>query len=204
MECPGAQVKKVANNTYKIDTGNQIRYRLHSTDVVTIDRNGVKTLNSGGWKTNTTKDRISLYGAAINQIKGVWYVGDVPYFDGIKVKDGKVINPKKVNLKKIEAMKERIDKFVNKLNPDFLPIPSNGDCFYCSFHDDKGVAMGDLFENDHLLMHIKEGYMPGSLLVNAMRERGYKDVGIQLHYKWKDVTVFKRALKKYLLKRLVS
>jgi hypothetical protein len=41
--------------------------RLHDTDVVTLHPDGSQTLNSGGWRTVTTKDRINAY-----SIAGVW------------------------------------------------------------------------------------------------------------------------------------
>ena len=48
--------------------------QLHYTDVVEIYRDGRYVLNSGGWQTLTTKDRISKYGAGqICQRAFVWY-----------------------------------------------------------------------------------------------------------------------------------
>jgi len=50
-----------------------------------------------------------------------------------------------------------------------------------------------------------EGYLHGSLLVNAMRWAGYKDEGISLCYgmaKRGNRDAFKRALRRYLKRKL--
>ena len=58
----------------------------HETDVVTFHADGRTVLNSGGWRTYTTKERLSNYGPCyVCQSKGVWYCGEdsVPFADGI-------------------------------------------------------------------------------------------------------------------------
>ena len=81
--------KKVGNNTYLVRVSpDAIGVRLHNTVVVTIHSNGTYTLNSGGWRTVTTKDRINAYSPVrVNQRKYEWFVGDedVPFYDGIVV-----------------------------------------------------------------------------------------------------------------------
>ena len=81
-------VRKLANNTYlHAVTGAPDRegnsygkpgdyvVRYHGTDVVTIHADGTFTLNSGGWYTYTTKDRISRFSPArIWSERGVWLV----------------------------------------------------------------------------------------------------------------------------------
>lgn len=53
--------------------------RYHSTDVVIVDR-GEITLNTGGWKTATTKNRMNQAAAEfrlnyrVYQMNGNWYV----------------------------------------------------------------------------------------------------------------------------------
>src|SRR5579863_7327827 len=74
--------------------------RQHATDIVRKE-NGKIILNSGGWKTVTTKarmnDAISKLGCTLYSDKGQWYVTKwteedgikarwaVPYFDGITI-----------------------------------------------------------------------------------------------------------------------
>ena len=128
-------------------------------------------------------------------------------------------------------MKKRIDKYVNgfivELKKGTMPMPSGGDCWYCSLRTDGGVPMGDSMQTlhsdgsltrevniYHLLSHMSERYYVPSLAVNALRERGYKDVGI---YMWLDMDQdagtmgkpggrydgVKRDLVKYMSKRLI-
>jgi hypothetical protein len=82
--------KKVGNNTYLVRISPEtIGVRLHNTIVVKIHKDGTYTLNSGGWRTVTTKDRINSYcPVRVSQNKYDWYVGDenVPFYDGIVVK----------------------------------------------------------------------------------------------------------------------
>ncbi len=84
---------KVANNTYlvRIDF-NTIAVRHQNTHVVLIRRNGMYTLNSGGWRTLTTKDRINAYSPArLFQKAREWYLQTpnsvVPYRDNMVVND---------------------------------------------------------------------------------------------------------------------
>lgn len=54
--------RKVGNNTYLKRRGDDtIAVRLHDTDVVTYHRNGDIVLDTGGWMTVTTKDRINSF-----------------------------------------------------------------------------------------------------------------------------------------------
>jgi hypothetical protein len=67
---------KVANNTYMTrEADGTIRYRLHSTDVVIHHPDGTFTLNSGGWHTVTTKERINRYAPCrVYQQAFEWFV----------------------------------------------------------------------------------------------------------------------------------
>jgi hypothetical protein len=81
--------KKLKNNTYltRIDS-ETIGVQLHNTIVVTIHSDGTYTLNSGGWQTVTTKQRINEYcPVRVSQRKHQWYVGDeeMPFKDGMRV-----------------------------------------------------------------------------------------------------------------------
>jgi hypothetical protein len=53
---------KVGNTTdAEIEYDNSVSIRLHGTAVVRFYPNGLVKLNSGGWRTSTTKDRINKY-----------------------------------------------------------------------------------------------------------------------------------------------
>lgn len=54
--------RRLQNNTYlERRPGDDIAVRLHSTDVLTFSPDGTITLDTGGWNTVTTKDRMNTY-----------------------------------------------------------------------------------------------------------------------------------------------
>lgn len=62
--------RKLQNSTYlERRPGSDIAVRLHQTDVLTFSPDGAITLDSGGWDTVTTKDRMNAY------LPPVWRVG---------------------------------------------------------------------------------------------------------------------------------
>lgn len=210
------QVEKsriVANNTLLIDYKDGSRaVRFHTTDVVT-ERDGIITLNSGGWRTVTTKERINNpIGMKRNfpylyQRDSQWFIGEGVFYDGIQFDSaGTQISEIKVdNADERRKMKLRIKNYCNLVTEKNIPTPNNGDCWYCLMKTDEGKTLGDsLGDNDHLLSHIKEGYLHGSILVNAMREAGYNDSQIGFHYHLRLHKTFKHSLQKYLTKRLVK
>ena len=87
-----ANGKPIKNNTrlFRHDDGKTDIYftlRLHNTDIITIHPQGW-TLNSGGWRTATTKHRLYNYGpVGVGQVNFEWFIGthdgDVPFHDGI-------------------------------------------------------------------------------------------------------------------------
>ena len=84
--------KRVAHNSIRyVAHDGAIVYRHHFTDVVTLCPDGSEILNSGGWRTVTTKDRINRFShARVRQRKGEWFVvgmnGNlVPFEDGMKI-----------------------------------------------------------------------------------------------------------------------
>ena len=83
--------RKIANNTtlHRIDA-DSIAVQLHATNVVTYHRDGRIILNTGGWRTSTTKTRLNDYSPArISQRKGEWFVRfngiEVPFENGLNV-----------------------------------------------------------------------------------------------------------------------
>lgn len=89
--------KPLANNTRVFRRGpDAVAVRLHRTDVVTFHADGRVILNSGGWQTSTTLNRmqncIRGLSKTVFQRDFVWYVGDPrdkatwePYRDGVDV-----------------------------------------------------------------------------------------------------------------------
>jgi hypothetical protein len=83
--------RKIGNNTYaEILHDDTVAIKLHNTYVVKINPNGTYTLNSGGWQTVTTKDRINQYSPVrVYQRKFEWFVTingkEYPFIDGMVV-----------------------------------------------------------------------------------------------------------------------
>lgn len=79
--------KPLYRNTRLENRGDDYAIRLHATDVVTIHADGTYTLNTGGWRTRTTKERINEYAPVrAYQLRGKWYIGaGVPFYDGMRV-----------------------------------------------------------------------------------------------------------------------
>jgi len=204
---PVKKSKFVASNTLRINYEDGTEsVRLRDTDVVTF-KPGEIVLNSGGWKTVATKDRMNQFSSIrVRQDKGVWYANGKAFYDGMVFNDaGELISPPiDVDFDFIKQMKKKINKFCSLITKENLPVPSNGDCWFCLMRTEDGETMGDSSKNhDHLVDHMEEGYLHGSLLVNAMRERGYKDEQIGFHYQLRVVDTFKRAVRRYLQKRLI-
>ena len=190
----------------KTDTGYGVKYM--NTVVVHIEPGDVYTLNSDGFRTRTTKDRMNEYGPVnVHQSKNVWYIGDVVYSDGIKLnKRGKVIqNKNKQQAKVLDKLHKQVEQYATQyvaaIQAKQLPEPSGGDCWGCCMVDVKTgkTVMG----TDHLTQHLEEGYFVPSLLVNALKAKGYNPAYIN---PWNgistDPSTFKRAIKSYMLNSL--
>jgi len=182
--------KPLANNTRLVKRGEAFAIRLHQTDIVTINPDGTHTLNSGGWRTMTTKARISEFGpVGITQTKGHWFVnypgGQCLYEDGMTIgADGVPTNPvpvdrdKKPAKKAAKLVKKYIDGFCEMIRAKKLENPSGGDCWHCCMKTKSGEALGDCTGDvSHLLDHFEENYFVPSLLANAILEQGYSSPG---------------------------
>lgn len=86
-----ANRRKVGNNTYaEILHDNSVGIMLHSTYVVKIHPDNTYTLQTGGWQTITTKDRINQYSPVrVYQRNYEWFVRlngkEYPFMEGMVV-----------------------------------------------------------------------------------------------------------------------
>ena len=228
--------RKVARNTvqYWLADGTEcIKY--HDTVVVSKAPNGVITLNSGGFRSVTTKARFWEYGKVpIDQKNGIWYMPDgSAYYDGIQIvidpaqpgrefcRDGRyriVSEVRQSDDKKVRDMKKRITAYTMLITKTNLPKPEAGDCWFCSMKGHKSGApsttpdkpLVDLVRGkDHLLSHLEEGYVVGSLIVNAMIEGGWRNDQIGFYYHGAamgrdfELKTIRKAVTKYLQRRLL-
>lgn len=185
------QMRTAANNTtvYRED-GGAIGIKLHATTIVRINTDDTMVLNSGGWLSSTTKERINRYSSAgISQRNGVWYMRDGSlFYDGMVIGSGgtptkpQMPTQYEAKLKAIKKdAKEYAHGFVAALKAGTVGMPSGGDCWYCSmFENTRGGATTMNVGVDHIREHIKEKYYVPSLLVNAGRAAGYRDDQIGL------------------------
>jgi hypothetical protein len=190
------------NNTLSYYRDGRKVLRLHHTDIAVWSEDGATVqLYTGGWQTVTTKERLnSFFPCRIFSDRGIWYISHgVPFFEGIEIdsRSGKIIHLETAAKKAIafgtkqRSLAKQIEGFVKKIHvlPE-LPQPNGGDCWLCSMFDASKLApvkceygVGNstgqkVSDPDHLLEHIKEGYLHGSLIVNAMRWAGYEDRAI--------------------------
>lgn len=195
--------RKHANNTWIERRGENIAVRLHNTDVVTYKPDGGFMLDTGGWHTVTTKDRINGYAPGRVRVysdKSVWYAhyGEggwdtrekCEYADGLEFdKDGKPVNPppstELVTKKLDKQIKKYIDGFATLAVEKGIPVPSGGDCWGCHFKEAESyresgmrgrsldVVKANPMGFDHYLQHFAEDYYVPSLLYKAFAYCGY-------------------------------
>jgi hypothetical protein len=176
------------NNTRVRQDAHAIVVTLHNTEVAHVRPDGSITLNTGGWQTVTTKDRLnkvlalagghwrvwtekSLWMLYYYANPGVGSTDPIPSYafaDGVTVwPDGRIEGQAPEPPTKLrKAAKAYVNKLVAALLDGSLPAPDNGDCFFC-----RGI-FGDSGErdSDHILNHIEEGYLVPSLLANVISD----------------------------------
>lgn len=201
---PPATARKVANNTFKYvaeDGSNVIR--LHTTDVVKLLPDGRIVLNSGGWKSVTTKDRMSAFapGYRVFSGQGGWRVARIGAWDkSVAFYDGMIL-PDALDNPSAEDQSEQREAAARKLKKEIatfaklyekgIPTPGAGDCWLCMLPDS-----GD---TEHLREHIREGYAHGTLAVNAMRWAGHDNKSIGFHVRSDFAShIVVRAVRRYL------
>lgn len=196
--------KKIARNTVKIVyPDNTVIIRYWRTNVITINPDTSVILNSGGYYTKMTKARIEENtNLSITQKNGIWHIWtnrNIPgnrqnslFYDGITISaDGKILSGVRVSSDKcITEFKRDLKKLVNKITPDNIPLPSSGDCLVCRFDLASRKATAE-----HLLRHVKEGYMHGSLIVLCLTLSGHNPAII---YSMRLIDVMKRDVRRVI------
>lgn len=107
---------RLARNTRITQRGKAYAIRLHETDVVVVRPDGTYRLDSGGWRTATTKERMNrALPCPVWQTNGIWHIGEVPYIDGMLVgADGTPIETPQHTMQAILQLKRKVDRTVNK------------------------------------------------------------------------------------------
>ena len=166
--------RKLGNNTYLVVRGDGgYGIRLHDTEVVIHYEDRI-VLDSGGYKTVTTKSRMNDYSPhMIYQKNHVWYVNDeIPFEDDITLYNNGTIKGEGVNPKETIKLAKRVRQYSKDYAKEFIkgniPKPSNGDCWGCLFHKDDKPTIA----KDHILSHLEDKYYVPSMLHN-MFDSGY-------------------------------
>ena len=159
----GTRKRKLANNTYLVirdDDGYGIR--LHDTEVVIHYPDHI-TLDSGGWRTVTTKQRMNAFSPiSVHQERGIWYANGETYQDGIAFySDGKVTGAGE-DPKAMIRLGKQINAFSKAYALEFLegniPAPGTGDCWHCLLFPGQDAS--------HIQSHLEEKYYVPSMLSN--------------------------------------
>lgn len=90
----GRKKRKIGNNTYLEQIDEVFVIRLHNTDIIKIYPDETQVIQTGGYRTATTKNRINEYSfVGISQKNYSWYLQNgEEFFDGIRVsRTGEVI-----------------------------------------------------------------------------------------------------------------
>lgn len=176
--------------------------RLHNTDVVTLHPDDSYTLNSGGWRTVTTKDRINRYSpGCVYSERGQWYYlpkpgsWDMryPFADGMRAYpngkvDGAGIDETAIRAQLLKQIRAYVDGFAAHVIRHGLAAPGGGDCWGCLFKptdtkpETASAPWGQgkvtkpgadhVMGLDHIFDHFREKYYVPSLLWRAVQRRG--------------------------------
>jgi hypothetical protein len=216
--------KKLAGNTYARleDGGETVVVKYHQTDIGRVTADTV-TLDSGGWRTYTTKERINSYvlpyGYGLSQTKGVWWLyrysparEDGLQSPRVRFEDGMTINTVSGEISGVPTADELAE--TDSANSEIKKRISH----YVKLYTDErlrelledlksGKSRGDCFAcqfkmtgEDHFLSHLEEEYTMGSLAWNAIEERGYGFPDVIMAYSTDSA---RRSIKRYLERRLL-
>lgn len=183
----GQKARKIGNNTFAVDRGDHVAIRLHSTDIMRFYPDGSVALDSGGWRTVTTKARFNEYlpgGWRISQERGFWKVArytetgwsdEASYADGMTITaagdmdyHGQKPQDPKAAAKLRARVKRYVDGYMTALEAGKVPAPGLGDCFYCGMR-----TTGPVQENGGARMAMASPKGGGAPLGEAFRDQSH-------------------------------
>lgn len=195
--------------------GKRVGIVYHKTRILALDYDEsdaiqLVIIDSGGWNTLTTRDRLNRFlpsGWRVYTDSGFLYVrtpaGTWPNVDSaIWNPDGTPCTPELHKDSKAESLllKRKIDKFCRALDSNPFPEPSAGDPWIIDWNPRK-------INRDILLDWLESEYVNGSLIVAALRRKQLTDTGISMAYHFVNsgrdhdrkswVTQIKRACRDY-------
>lgn len=174
---------------------NRIAYTVGGTLFITLC----------GWNTNTTRERLNgIDGVHVTTKNGQAYLNGYKWNGAIVIPHTFKGNVSDTDTEKRNAMKKKIAEY-SKLYVYPYAQPSGGDCWFCSMKTVNGDSLGDRRkDNGHLIDHIDEKYVHGSLMYNALKEYGLNDMQMGVWFSFPNMQEqVQRAIRKYLQKRLI-
>jgi hypothetical protein len=214
-DCGLVFLRKLENNFSLNDTPDGHRaYIFHEVVILRHVEENTWRIRTGGYWTLTTKDRLNKalrdVGCPLRvwQERGKWYLSDfhnsyqkkdaVQLFDGIVIDLAtlKVANPEEGEPAEFDRQhyEKLIKQYCKELKElEKLPAQDNGDCWYCHFMEEPD-------NTSHLIAHLEEGYIHGSLILNALCAAGYRNPYLIFEMDHRDSIV--RSVHKYFRKAL--
>lgn len=106
----------LAKHTRLQKRGRAFAVRYYDTDIVLIRPDGKYRLNSGRWRTITTKNRMNsiLPGRGIGLTQGIWHIRDQVYIDGMLVEENGNILKKTKPLSDALSIRRKVDNKCRK------------------------------------------------------------------------------------------
>jgi hypothetical protein len=159
--------RKLENNTYLLNYGDYIGVRLHQTDVVHYYPDGRIVLNSGGWRTMTTKDRISKFSPVVlHSQSGNWFFNhnDSTYrfVDGVTLcPDGTVSGAGEIT--------STLDKQLKRAVKDYADFVAARTPLWKSSYACNECNQGEI---SHLMEHVSRKRVMRELTRNALIAAG--------------------------------
>jgi len=164
-------------STTAILAGDRVDIQYHDTIILSFwsDR---FMINSGGWRTMSTKARINEFvprGFNLSQNRSVWYLNGLPFYDGmIVIRDRIEPDAKaKKELARVVKIKRQVkaycDKLAKMIDNHTLKDPGGGDCWLCMMKNTDGKLVDGM---GHLMSHLEQKYVHGTLVWNALEDQG--------------------------------
>jgi len=215
------KTRLIALNTVQIDfeDGGYI-IRFHQTNIVNKKPNGNIVLNTDGWRTLTTKERINWFlphGIHLYQENFKWFLyietdnGNKiqPFYDGIEITPtGEIVNPKvtikqfKEQLKLSDQLNKLIKQYAKQITENNLEQIMQTSCPKCQtvlyYNPNKEEI------RQHLLEHLRTNTFSTEILEQALISAGYQSYQIVYHVKLKIAYTFQNAVRKFLQKYLLT
>lgn len=199
-----AKSRMVGHNTAEwIDSCGIRRVRLHRTDILTFYPCGSFEVDTGGWNTHTTRDRLREHlpaGYGVHTHKGQIYLSTpnrraVPFRRRVMVGPRGAVKPDSgPDNARADRDRRLIDSYMARVKGmgDKLPSPAPGDPFI-----PPDPATGKYPEHT-VREWLREGYVFGSLIVAAGRFAGMGDLGIQITMIERNDATTRRRIRRYV------